>query len=120
MEDRSPEDKTPKGGLMKLKDGHYIDSVGYEVWVQDGEYHRLDGPAIIYENGSRWWYNRGKIHREDGPAIIRGQSILWSFLGSTQVIMDTKEYWLDGVRYKDELRWRIEAQKWKRQKEEED
>lgn len=30
--------------------------------------HRDDGPAIIYNNGTKKWYQYGKLHREDGPA----------------------------------------------------
>ena len=31
--------------------------------------HRIDGPAVIYKDGSKVWYINDKIHREDGPAI---------------------------------------------------
>ena len=34
-----------------------------------GKLHRTDGPAIEYNNGSRYWFINGKYHREDGPAI---------------------------------------------------
>ena len=62
---------------------------------KDGKYHRLDGPAVIYPDGTEeWcqngdlhrdndlpartypsgggkeWYKNGYRHREDGPAII--------------------------------------------------
>jgi len=30
--------------------------------------HREDGPAIEWNDGSKWWYLNGKLHREDGPA----------------------------------------------------
>jgi hypothetical protein len=33
------------------------------------KYHRTDGPAVEYSNGSRVWYVNGKRHRTDGPAI---------------------------------------------------
>lgn len=34
---------------------------GTEVWYEDGERHRADGPAIIYVDGSRpQWFLRGK------------------------------------------------------------
>ena len=35
-----------------------------------GEYHREDGPAVIYADGNQYWWINGKRHREDGPAII--------------------------------------------------
>ena len=47
-----------------------------------GELHRLDGPAVIYDNGEIQWWVDGKLHRLDGPAIeqTNGQ----------------KEWWVDG------------------------
>jgi hypothetical protein len=36
---------------------------------ESGQYHRLDGPAVEFEDGEKWWYINGKRHREDGPAI---------------------------------------------------
>ena len=43
-------------------------------WKFDGEYHREDGPAVEYADGSRVWFINGKLHREDGPAVeyVRG------------------------------------------------
>jgi hypothetical protein len=39
-------------------------------WYNDkDEYHRLDGPAIEYADGSKEWRVDGKLHRLDGPAI---------------------------------------------------
>jgi hypothetical protein len=34
------------------------------------KYHRTDGPAIVWSNGSRNWCINDKIHRLDGPAIV--------------------------------------------------
>ncbi len=34
-----------------------------------GQYHREDGPAIIYPNGHKEWLINGMYHRIDGPAI---------------------------------------------------
>ena len=36
----------------------------------DGKYHREDGPAIIWKNGTQEWFLHGKRHRTDGPAIV--------------------------------------------------
>jgi hypothetical protein len=38
-------------------------------WFQNGERHRLDGPAIECEDGSKAWFQNGERHRLDGPAI---------------------------------------------------
>ena len=31
--------------------------------------HRLDGPAVEHQNGSKFWYQNGELHRLDGPAV---------------------------------------------------
>ena len=36
---------------------------------EKGQYHREDGPAIEFINGSKEWYLNGQLHRLDGPAI---------------------------------------------------
>ena len=33
------------------------------------EWHREDGPAVEWADGSKAWYRNGKWHREDGPAV---------------------------------------------------
>jgi len=38
-------------------------------WYNNGQSHRLDGPAIEYEDGSKYWFVNGKRHRIDGPAF---------------------------------------------------
>ena len=32
--------------------------------------HRVDGPAVVYKDGTSYWYVDGKLHREDGPARV--------------------------------------------------
>ncbi len=44
---------------------------GSQIWEnEDGQYHREDGPALMWSVGSRYWYRNGMRHREDGPASI--------------------------------------------------
>lgn len=38
------------------------------VWLRDGLFHRVRGPAIEYPTGEKFWYLHGKQHRENGPA----------------------------------------------------
>ena len=47
-----------------------VTDVGDQYWFLNGQYHREDGPAVIWANGAQYWYLNGKLHREDGPAII--------------------------------------------------
>ena len=35
----------------------------------DITYHRLDGPAREWRDGTKQWFKEGRRHREDGPAI---------------------------------------------------
>ena len=56
-----------------------------KTWYLNGNYHRVDGPAIEWGDGSKSWWLNGKRHREDGPAIERSNG--------------TKEWWLNGEPY---------------------
>ena len=42
---------------------------GYKSWYLNGQFHRIDGPAREWPAGSKEWYVNGELHREDGPAI---------------------------------------------------
>ena len=42
---------------------------GSKEWWIDNKLHRIDGPAVIYPNGDMVWYKNGVLHRKDGPAI---------------------------------------------------
>jgi len=47
-----------------------IDNDCRKIWRNSqGQFHRDDGPAMIYPSGSKFWYKNGQWHREDGPAI---------------------------------------------------
>ena len=36
-----------------------------KVWYKNNEFHRLDGPAVIYANGSEHWYIEGVNYSEE-------------------------------------------------------
>ena len=42
---------------------------GDKYWCQNGQFHRLDGPAVEFTSGAKQWYQNDKLHRLDGPAI---------------------------------------------------
>lgn len=67
---------------------NYIDEHGNKIWRNDADtcYHRDDGPAIEYKDGTVAYYNQGQLHNANGPAVING---------------DIKTYWLNGKTYKD-------------------
>jgi len=60
-----------------------IDNSGTKKWLAGGLFHRVDGPALEYEDGEKSWYFHGMRHREDGPAIMWTDQIEW-FLDDTQ------------------------------------
>jgi hypothetical protein len=38
------------------------------LWLLNDKYHREDGPAVEWGNGTKIWYLNGERHRVDGPA----------------------------------------------------
>jgi hypothetical protein len=46
-----------------------VNDLGTKRWRnKEGNYHRLNGPAIEWRDGTEYWYRHGKLHRDDGPA----------------------------------------------------
>jgi hypothetical protein len=56
---------------------------GTKAWYLNGKLHREDGPALDHTSGSKFWYLNGKLHREDGAAIEYADG--------------GKAWWLNGV-----------------------
>jgi len=66
-----------------------VENNGDTYWKnEEGEYHRLDGPAIERAKGNKLWYRNGKLHREDGPAFEGAHGC--------------KEWYLEGSQYCEE------------------
>lgn len=68
---------------------------GSEEWWLDGKRHRTDGPAIVYKNPpEEWWFQHGHKHRLCGPAVNMNGNIEWWIHGK---VLDTQEVetWLD-------------------------
>ena len=67
----------------------------YKVMIDDnctkwfnleGKYHRENGPAIEWADGSKYWYLNGQLHRVDGPAV--------------EWVDGSKEWWINGQRHR--------------------
>ena len=59
--------------IFHREDGPAIEySDGSKEWRVDGELHRTDGPAAEFIDGYKSWFVNGSIHRLDGPAVIWG------------------------------------------------
>ena len=35
-----------------------------------GQYHNINAPALIWNDGSEWYYENGQLHNLHGPAIV--------------------------------------------------
>jgi hypothetical protein len=92
--------------INKLSNGGELEKYpnGNKYWVLNGNYHRVDGPAIIHNNGSKFWYINGKIHREDGPAADYANGDKFWFLNGNlhredgpaiEYTNGDKEWWLN-------------------------
>jgi len=66
-----------------------IDEDGDKYWYNDhDEYHREDGPAVEYADGTKEWRINGELHREDGPAI--------------EYANGDKQWWINGNRHRED------------------
>ena len=65
-------------GIVKYHGG----SIEYYL---NGEFHREDGPAIIWDDGTIQYYLNGKCHREDGPAAIQPDGSIFYYLNDKNI-----------------------------------
>ena len=76
----------------KVKYNFYSDRTLNKYYKNEFEqYHRKDGPAIEYTNGTKYWYKNGIWHREDGPAIVYTDGRHQYYLGGSPY--SKKDYW---------------------------
>ena len=62
---------------------------GTKEWCLNGKRHRLDGPAMEWEDGTKQWFFDDKLHRLDGPACEYSN-------GGKEWYVNGKEHRLDG------------------------
>ena len=79
---------------MKSIKKEYTNKIVYQN--EQGDYHRIDGPAIERNDGYKAWWINGQRHREDGPAV--------------EYYHGGKEWYLNG-RYYLEEEWKKEVVK---------
>ena len=82
-----------------------------EYYNKEGQLHRVDGPAVIRENGTQIWYINGQRHRTDGPAYIRQKGTkIWYFNDNMHrkdgpaIILPngTQEWWITGKLHRED------------------
>ena len=58
----------------------------HEVYKNEkGQFHRVDGPAVINDIRKVWYY-KGQFHRLDGPAYIEGNYHKWCIYPSLAIL----------------------------------
>ena len=78
-----------EGELHRL-DGPAVEwADGSKEWLVNDERHRLDGPACEYADGQREWRVHDKLHRLDGPAVEYAD-------GSKEWFVNGERHRLDG------------------------
>ena len=74
------------------------------------KFHRIDGPAIIFPDGTEHWFFHGELHRDGGPAIWYpdGEFIMYYRFGMRHnpkgpAVLDVNrgicEWWLNDKKY---------------------
>ena len=71
-------------------------------WINDnGKHHRLDGPAVEWNNGNKEWWLNGQRHRVDGPAEISDDGVLFWYLNG--FYYPTREEWFNDLAGEDQI-----------------
>jgi hypothetical protein len=60
----------------------------YKACYENDLLHRLDGPAVVYADGTKEWWVFGVRHRLDGPAVEDPNG--------------SSDYWVNGKQYSEE------------------
>ncbi len=89
-------------GITKVisdgKDGYTKGTILY--YNQNNQYHRIDGPAVEYPDGTKCWYKEGKLHRIDGPAVeYPDGSKEWYIEGKLHRTDGPAKEYTDGTKY---------------------
>lgn len=72
-----------------------------QAWVHEGEFethkdyfeylfHKEDGPAVEYDNGTFAWYYKGRRHRLDGPALKMFTGVEYWFVNGKRIDCKTQ------------------------------
>ena len=84
---------------MEEQPKSYIDEHGSKIWYLPSKgkdyYHRLDGPAVEWKDGSKVWFVDDKLHRLDGPAVEDADGIKYWFVDGKRLPTEEVEEWLE-------------------------
>lgn len=81
-------------GQFHREDGPAIEYPnGTKYWFCHGKRHRVGGPAVEYHYGDKSWYQNGLLHREDGPAKVwKNKNYEWFYKGTKIAVDNLKDF----------------------------
>ena len=85
---RKNSDKTweNSAGRYHRIDGPAIEwADGSKEWCINGKLHRTDGPTIEHADGAKQWWFNGQLHRTDGPAVEYADGTKWWWYKGKQI-----------------------------------
>ena len=67
-------------GMARSRGSDYLKSVlGSEHWFSDGQYHRIDGPAVIWnEDLCQWWHKGRRLNFEEWIKAVNWNKVILS------------------------------------------
>jgi hypothetical protein len=65
---------------------------------KQGHFHREDGPAIVWDDGTKQWFNNGVLHRLNGPAVTWHMGEEWIVNGKRNRTDGPAIDWDDGTK----------------------
>jgi hypothetical protein len=81
-----------------------IDEFEDKRWYNNnGELHRLEGPAIEYKSGTKYWFNNGELHRLEGPAVEFAAGTKFWYINGKQIYCNNNTEFLRIVKMKELL-----------------
>ena len=70
-----------------------VDNFGAQHWRNSqGQFHRTDGPAVIYLDNTRFWYINGQHHRIDGPAKMYWDGMQHWYVNDQDITNEVKAW----------------------------
>lgn len=67
-------------------------TIDYKV---EGVFHRLDGPARTWADGSEEWWVNDQLHRLDGPAILRTNGAEEWWINGKEMSATVKQFFVE-------------------------
>jgi hypothetical protein len=97
---RSKKEWRVKGKLHRLEGPAIIWANGTQEWWVHNKKHRIDGPAFIAADGTQAWWVNGLLHKLDGPAIILANGNQHWYINGKEITREVND-WME----KQKVKW---------------